>query len=814
MAIQWGSWAGSSNYRKERVGVDISISGTKVTVAYYYETDGAVNDSQTLTRSGAITGSQNFTAKQTGTNGGSGLIATNSFTGSRGSSYTIGAKITGVWTGATPSVSTTVTVPALRPAKPNAPSITNLTSSSCSVVGAAPANNGSAINLYEFQRASNSAFTAGTASMTSTSANGGAFGGMTGNSDYWGRYRARNGIGWSDWSNGTKFRTKPVAPSAPTDPSSTRGSDTSITSTWTRTASTDAPWDSIIPTRWDNVTGTWTTLNPLAGTATSFTDTSVRGDRQYQYRFQSKNSAGTSTAVTAAIISTTPAAPVDVVATKVDTSIEITFARGASYPVAHELWHKAGTAPPVLLQTLTAGTTEYTHASPSNLVPHTYLVRAKSASPVLYSKYTESNEVKLAAPPNPPSLDLAAVGDITADPVTTTWTHNPVDSSAQRQYQVRTRLLGTTTWTTGSIQAGKASSYTWNPSTWTNGQVAEIEVRTWGVHANPSPYSATATVRFSATPVATILVPETDYHRPTLTAEWSYYQGENLPQAQWYAELLNQDGATLQIRQGSGTTALAEFSVVLPDQTSWTLRLSVRSGAGLWSQFVEQEFSVDYPAPPVPLISVEYLPGSGSVEIGIENPPAEGEQPEAVYNQIFRSINDGPWIEIAPEVATNGTLFDPIPTVAGSNRYRAVAWSDLPSTAEAEPAEVVIVGSGMVFVNYGPGFGQVLKFWGNPKLSGSTARPKTMRRYANRRRSVAYLGFGVAQDVKVSGRLTPDTSPLSAWEEANEVATDICYRDPTGRRIFGTFDTFSHNWVVVPTLCEISFGVDEGDFRE
>ncbi|XBH21616.1 fibronectin type III domain-containing protein [Jonesiaceae bacterium BS-20] len=814
MAIVWGGWAGSTTYRRERVGVDISVSGTKVTVAYYYQTDGAVSDGQTLVRSGAITGSQNFTAKQTGTNGGSGLIATNSFTGSRGSSYTIGAKITGVWTGAVPSVSTTVTVPALRPAKPNAPSITNLTSSSCSVIGSAPANNGSAINLYEFQRSSNSTFTSGLASMTTTSASGGAFGGMTGNTDYWGRYRVRNGVGWSDWSNGTKLHTKPVAPSAPTNPSSNRVSDTSITSKWTRTASTAAPWDQVIPIRWDNVTDKWTNLNPLAGTATSFTDTSVRADRQYRYRFQAKNSAGTSNATTAAIINTTPGAPTSLKAVKVGDSIRTTFTPGASYPVTHEVWHQAGTSTPVLLQTLAAGTNEYTHTNPSNLVTHTYQIRAKAPSPVLYSTSVTSNTVQLAAPPNPPTIELTAVGDITTTQITTTWEPNPVDSSEQRQYQVRTRQQGTSTWATEPIQTGENTTYTWAPAIWANGQTAEIEVRTWGVHTTPSPWSATATARFSATPAVTITAPATIYHAPTLTVEWEYYQAENLPQAQWYVELINENGSTVQTRQGTGPTTLAAFAFVMPDATAWTIRVVARSGAGIWSLPVEQGFTVDYPAPQVPSISLEYLSDSGAVEIGVENPEAVDQQPEAAYNQILRAINDGPWIEVATEIATNGTVIDPTPQIAGVNRYKAIAWSSLPSTAESEVVEVTVSEPGWIYVNYGPAFANFVRVYGSPSLGGGISRPKTKRKYAGRKRATAFLGEGAERDIKVSAVLTPEAPSLFEWEQAVEEATDICYRDPKGRRIFGTFDGFSHQWQRARGICQISFTVDESDYRE
>ena len=103
------------------------------------------------------------------------------------------------------------TAPADTPDTPATPSLSNITSNNIRVNGAVPSNNGSAIVEYQFQRATNSAFTAGVSSPTH-SGHILDMGGLNKATTYWFRYRARNGIGWSNWSAAVSGKTLATAP--------------------------------------------------------------------------------------------------------------------------------------------------------------------------------------------------------------------------------------------------------------------------------------------------------------------------------------------------------------------------------------------------------------------------------------------------------------------------------------------------------------------------------------------------------------------------------------------------------------------------
>lgn len=211
MAITWGAGSGSSN--PHYVGIDYSINsaGTQVTFEFYVRATYAVSDTQTMTFTGAVSGSVNYTKNGPAQQ----LVATRTVSTSPGSSVTAGAKLSGVYNGGTPSHSRTVSVPPKPPSAPGTASVTSLGSTSATVTWNAPSNNGgSAIIEYQHQRARNSSFTTGSVSYTQpnrTKTHSGLDPGTT----YYVRTRARNGAGWGPWSGTRSFTTDPLPPLAP-----------------------------------------------------------------------------------------------------------------------------------------------------------------------------------------------------------------------------------------------------------------------------------------------------------------------------------------------------------------------------------------------------------------------------------------------------------------------------------------------------------------------------------------------------------------------------------------------------------------------
>ena len=97
------------------------------------------------------------------------------------------------------------------PDTPATPTLSNITSSNIRVNGSTPGNNGSAIVEYQFQRATNSAFTTGVV----TTPHNGPFldlWGLNKATTYWFRFRARNGVGWSPWSAAVMGKTLATIP--------------------------------------------------------------------------------------------------------------------------------------------------------------------------------------------------------------------------------------------------------------------------------------------------------------------------------------------------------------------------------------------------------------------------------------------------------------------------------------------------------------------------------------------------------------------------------------------------------------------------
>lgn len=185
----------------------------------------------------------------------------------------------------------------------------------------------------------------------------------------------------------------------------------------------------------------------------------------------------------------------------------------------------------------------------------------------------------------------------------------------------------------------------------------------------------------------------------------------------------------------------------------------------------------------------------------------------AQHNDLWRRINGGPWALIASQVPKQSTIIDPIPNIGGLNEYKATAVSSLPSSMDSEVSQVRIAEPGWCYANFGTGFGQFLRIWGNMKLTGAIKREKEFHRYAGRKRRVVTFGGPVDLNLPVSGRITPDASSLYEWEALEASGQVICWRDPKGRRIFGVLDGISHTHTH-PRLVDVSFTVEEIDYAE
>jgi hypothetical protein len=242
VAISWSSFDG-----KIRVGIDVIFSSNApvgstvdVEIRYYIENSSSFNDNQTLTydKGDGTEVNYNFlnnygTSQQ--------LIRTVNWNNlpvsySGGPTYFATAEITGAYDGSNPYKSRGYTLPARQAQVPDAPPtyITGVTNSQAQVYVTAPSNNGSSIDAYQIEIATNSGFTTGY-----QLANNGnnVFTGLAAATTYYTRARAHNAVGWGPYSTTKTFTTGATVPGAPTGVGNNTVGQTTANVTWTAPAS-------------------------------------------------------------------------------------------------------------------------------------------------------------------------------------------------------------------------------------------------------------------------------------------------------------------------------------------------------------------------------------------------------------------------------------------------------------------------------------------------------------------------------------------------------------------------------------------------
>lgn len=713
-------------------------------------------------------------------------------------SRSFSASMTGIayWgSGQTITTSGTHTVPARPVSTPSGitqPVVNQVTENSARSTWQPPTNwGGDDSNTYDVQRCANPDFTGGT--LVTTASHVGTtlvLTGLASNTDYWTRTRARNSAGVGNWSNPRKFTTTPAAPAAPSGVSPSRNSDTSHGVSWTRNATSGAPYASQQVQRrvFNGSWGSWATIANLSGAATSVTDTSTQANRAYQYRVVATNSGGSNTSDASATVYTTPSNPTGAKAVKNSAdNIVVSWTNTAAIGAYQtEVWRSQSGGAYTLLTTVNAGQESYTHTNPSTLHTHQYRVRHKtSTGTALFSGYSTTSVVQLAAPPNAPSgLGPSGTRDATLDAVLE-WTHNAVDSSPQAAFELRHSAAGES-WTTVPVTS-ETSEWTLPGGTYANGTTVEWQVSTKGQHPDYSPWSATASFLTSTPPTATINEPSGTLPTSTVAVQWGYFDADGDSQSQWRVTLLDDELNVLEVKTGSGeaTEALLQSSVA--DQQTYTVRVEVRDSTGMWSAPAEFTFDVDYLPPPAIVTSAQWHRDSGTVVLYLTpGEVVEDETIPAVSAVIERRINGGEWLVIAEDIDPDSAIVDTTPITVGLNEYRTTAISELPSTTIGAVESIELEEKQWSYLSAGPGFTQIVKMWGDPKYTSRAEREKAVHHFAGREKPVEFSGESIGLSVGVSGVLTPDSSSREDIETLAKVETIVLWRDQSGRRLFAS----------------------------
>lgn len=661
-----------------------------------------------------------------------------------------------------------------------------------------------------------------------------------------------------------------TTPTAPSAVAVARVSDTQHTVTWTRSPSTAGPYTSQNVQRQTDG-GSWVTLAAVSGTATSYSDTGTVAGHKYAYRVQAVNSTGTSTSGATGAVFTTPKPPTSATAAKnAAGGIDVTWVNNTPYTeYATEIWESQSGGAFALLATVAAGVTTWTHAAPSAAVTHTYEVRAKTTTgTVLYSAYAVTNTVQLASAPNAPSnLVPNGIAAAAGDANTFTWKHNPNDTSPQSAYEIQWRVVGASTWNTTGKITSSVSSRTWPAGTFTNGTTIEWQVRTYGASPTASPWSATATLIVSAKPTVAILTPTEGevLVSSTGTVTWTYFDPEGTAQAGWETQLVT-GGTTVRTASGSGPQAAYTYNYTLADGADYTMRVRVQDGAGLWSDWTEVHVTVDYLPPAFVHAEAEYDPDTGWVAINLHpEAPVPGVTAEADTVDVERSIDGGPWVLIAEGIPADSSFVDTTASVNGVNCYRLTVHSvdgasaiedasrittnfptpDVPPGYIAPEDEataaldchtayvptyfttpngdgtyslwrdcflpVVTTETDNGYLSTGAAFENVVAIMCDLALSATVSRDKATYHFAGRAWPVEYTSDYLNRVVNVAGTVTDGFAPV---EELGLTDTIVLWRDPTGRRIFGSIGPLADTnlGLIAPDAWNASFAVTQVDY--
>lgn len=559
-----------------------------------------------------------------------------------------------------------------------------------------------------------------------------------------------------------------TAPAAPSSASVSRVSDVKQTISWTNNKDSDQPYDNLYLERYDNVTGSYYAKATLSGSTTSYSDTTTVANRKYRYRIRAKNAAGYSSYAYTDYINTTPSKPTSVTATRVGTTVQITWGNPASNETALTIQRKTSTdnvtwsSYSTLSSALAVDATSYTDNSPANY--NKYQVRADTTDPTLHSDYVESNTVQILTPPDVTSnlepSDFKGVDIDNAIPIT--WQHNPVDGSAQTYFSIRFREYGGA-WSLYVNKYERAESYS-NVSTasYTVGQW-EYEVRTWGActtggesgdgsgYYEGSGYEI-GSFTLAHLPQATITQPGVDnYPYSLLTVNWDYTQAESYVQIAYTVKLYDENDNILETKTQSSAGTSVVFNYNLENNTNYKVTVEVQEENGLWSEAALIEFLTEFYVPPTPTFTMEVNSSDGTIVIDITNPSPEGSEVETSYNQLYRSVDGGVSYElVTDEIPVNTAVTDYLPLIGGTTYYKVVAVSTIPSIAESAADSQELIITGRYFLNAGNGYETFVNLRGDTSISETLGNETVLKKFEGRTYPVKYESSKLDQIIDFS----------------------------------------------------------------
>lgn len=483
---------------------------------------------------------------------------------------------------------------------------------------------------------------------------------------------------------GTVYTT----PTAPERASVVRVSDTSQTVSWVRGVNADNCWTGVSVERQTDG-GDWVSVYNGDTGGTSWSDTSTTAGHAYAYRVRGKNTAGTSSAVTAGTVYTTPSAPTGVTASAASATTATVDASGKPMYVDHYEIHRKTTGDWESVSTVTSLPATVSTSAGSN----TFRVRAKKGD--LTSEWAVSNSITTVAKPLAPTITGLSSRYLVGATASFGWTPNHPDGSEQTQAQVEV-----------TVPAGTVSTATVSGAM-TSHSIAhlvagtyKVRVRTHGLYDGWGEWSSYSTFEAFAAPTASITSPATEgatVDRLPLTVAWSASDSSGI-QGQ-VLELLSASGEVLYTTKPAASDRSASIGTrqyQLLNNTVYSLRLTVTAGSS-FTATATRSFRTGWTAPAAPSVTWYHddaLASHVTVRFG-----SDDGAPDTSFVSLTRVDQDGTETEIAASVSDNTTIVDRLPPLGTAFTYRATSHTDYGATATNEVA--CIIEADALAVNWG-----------------------------------------------------------------------------------------------------------------
>ena len=535
-------------------------------------------------------------------------------------------------------------------------------------------------------------------------------------------------------------------PSAPTNVSASRVSDTSANVTWTRGADADTTYSRIYVER-STDGADFVLLGYVAGTATSYSDTTTTANHAYQYRVRAYNSTGYSSYGTSGTIYTTPAAPQGVSGerTGTGTSVLLTVSNSnTNTATGFDVQYRAEDSDTWNDATVASSTGMPVETINLDNMGGSYYFRVRNtrSNPSLSSGWTESSLVVTITPPNAPTLVYPSSGAVVSasgstQSVTFEWQHNPIDGSAQTAAEMRYRKTTVQTWTTVTTTTAQTKAVTLD-----EGYSYVWQARTKGTADDFGPWSNTQSFDLYNPPTVSITQPSGTVIGMPLAYTVSYLDNHGTFASGTIAIKLN--GTTLYseplpttsttVGTASPITGEITTNEFLPSSgNTYTLEVAVRSSDTLTAS-VSQSMPVNMGEPYHGTLDIQNDPETGYVSLTVGWDTSTGSV-AATYATVYRVTADSRLL-MGDNLSSGAGILDKYAPLNTPYHYEivthaastAIAVEDIPNEVET-PRWFVYWGENVAWAEW------------NPAGSYTLSRPeKTRVHYVGREYPVSYDG--------------------------------------------------------------------------